>query len=344
MQDQLFENILPRIMVIDPDESHCRQISNCIAEFFVDKECQIEFFHDAQASLSAPMTKFNIVLLDWNLPSVSGLEVLSKLTKKSDIPIVVLTNDEDLPEAIEALNFGAQDYIAKHGNYFVEIPPIVKKCLITFATEKENERLVLRNQWMLHELQKQNAKLEASMKRLKEMVTTDDLTGLVNRRGFGEDISRNFIEANRYDLDLCCCMIDLDNYKMINDTLGHLMGDEVLKITANEIRASLRATDVAARYGGDEFILLFPHTSQADALNVIRRIQANIHASHPRLRVPVTMSIGISSLKDDTPQSADGLIAMADRALYHAKQTGKDKIVAFSDLSILPDHKSTQIS
>ena len=340
MQDQLFENISPRIMVIDPDQSHCQLLSQCIREFFADKQCEITFFHDAESSLAAPITKFNIVLLDWNLLGVTGLEVLSKLIKKSDIPIIILTNDEDLPDAIEALNFGAQDYIAKHGNYFVEIPPIVKKCLLTFATEKENERLVLRNQWMLHELQKQNAKLEESMKRLQEMVTTDELTGLVNRRGFADHIMRNYIEAHRYDLDLCCCMIDLDNYKMINDTLGHLMGDEVLKITANEVRASLRATDIAARYGGDEFILLFPHTAQADAINVIRRIQANIAASQSRLRVPVTMSIGIASLQEDTPESAEGLIAMADRALYHAKQTGKNKIVAFSELSELPDHKS----
>ena len=174
---------------------------------------------------------------------------------------------------------------------------------------------------MLEELQDKNVQLEESMKQLKQMATTDALTGLANRRYFNEQLDRQFSQARRYHDQLTCCMIDLDHYKQLNDTHGHQMGDEVLQIVSREILACLRATDIAARYGGDEFILLLPRTGLPEAFNAVKRI-----------RVPITLSIGVASLVDDTPHNAEALVAMADRALYLAKDLGKDRVVLHRDM------------
>jgi len=166
---------------------------------------------------------------------------------------------------------------------------------------------------------------------MKTMAETDHLTGLANRRRFGELLDRYFSEASRYGFDLTCCMCDLDHYKELNDTLGHQCGDEVLVISADVIREALRSSDIAARYGGDEFVLLLPHTSVDRGMSVAQRIRremitaANI-SGHVR---PVTMSIGIASIGANGADSADALVAMADRALYEAKARGKDQIVQF---------------
>ena len=198
-----------------------------------------------------------------------------------------------------------------------------------------NERLERKVVERTEELQGKNELLEESMLTLREMAITDALTHLANRRYFNEQLARQFSQASRYDEDLSCCMIDLDHYKEINDTLGHQLGDEVLKITAEEIQAALRDSDVAARYGGDEFVLLLPETSIEDALEVAGRIRirmARALQKDKRLRVPITVSIGVASLRRDTPQSAEGLVSMADRALYCAKDLGKDRIIAFHQM------------
>lgn len=113
------------------------------------------------------------------------------------------------------------------------------------------------------------------------------------------------------------------------------MGDEVLQIVSREILACLRATDIAARYGGDEFILLLPRTGLPEAFNAVKRIRENAIAtlrSDQRIRVPITLSIGVASLVDDTPHNAEALVAMADRALYLAKDLGKDRVVLHRDM------------
>ena len=132
-----------------------------------------------------------------------------------------------------------------------------------------------------------------------------------------------FSEAQRYDTDLTCIMIDLDEYKKLNDTYGHQIGDQLLIVAAKAIAANLRTMDVAARYGGDEFICLLPHAGAAEAHGVAERIREQFGSASANLlkwERRVTMSIGIGSLREHRPDSFEQLVALADAALYRARR------------------------
>lgn len=178
-----------------------------------------------------------------------------------------------------------------------------------------------------------NAELEERVAyrthQLRELASRDPLTGLYNRRHFGDVLERRFAEAVRYRSDLSCIMIDLDDFKSANDAFGHQAGDQVLQLAAGTIVGQLRASDVAARYGGDEFILLLPQTDAERALvlggRVTERFNDELLARFPKSTV--RMSMGIASLHCLAPATAEGLIQAADHALYMAKTAGKNRIV-----------------
>ncbi len=132
-------------------------------------------------------------------------------------------------------------------------------------------------------------------------------------------------------------MIDLDGYKKLNDTFGHQVGDQLLITAAKVITANLRTMDVAARYGGDEFILLLPRTRASEAASVVSRIREEFRtASAAGLpgREGVTMSVGVGSLQADKPPGADGLVSAADTALYRAKAAGRNRIVIATESGV----------
>jgi diguanylate cyclase (GGDEF)-like protein len=165
------------------------------------------------------------------------------------------------------------------------------------------------------------------------MASTDHLTGLTNRRVLADILERSFQEARRYNFDLTCMMLDLDGFKRLNDTRGHQLGDRILVAAADVIRANLRSSDAAARFGGDEFVLLLPHTSVDMARKVGNRIRNDLlTATRPMLagNILVSFSIGIASLRSHSPADSDALLSMADKALYAAKAKGKDCVVEFT--------------
>ncbi len=163
---------------------------------------------------------------------------------------------------------------------------------------------------------------------LKELATKDPLTGLYNRRHFSEVMSREFAAAERYDSDLTCLMLDLDHFKEINDRFGHATGDETLMLLTKAITGSLRSADVAARFGGDEFIVLLPQTS-ADSASVLadrilRSFVEKMRKQYPHL--PTTVSVGAASLRTTRARSYESLIHEADVAMYNAKQAGRNQV------------------
>lgn len=182
----------------------------------------------------------------------------------------------------------------------------------------------------MHEVRDKNAQLEKSLKMVEEVAATDPLTGLYNRRHFNRVLEQLFSEAEPMDSDLSCVMIDLDGFKQLNDTHGHAIGDQLLTVAGKVIAANMRRMDVAARYGGDEFVLLLPHASADDALNVAQRIREEFRQGSAivlRRNEGVTMSLGIASKAGNAPVQCEQLIVLADHALYRAKAEGRNRAV-----------------
>jgi diguanylate cyclase (GGDEF)-like protein len=177
-----------------------------------------------------------------------------------------------------------------------------------------------------------SADIRYGLQRAKLLSETDELTGLFNTRGFAIAANRLFGQALRYDRPVSVLMIDSDNLKRVNDVYGHDAGNRLLRQVAAGIQAELRATDVPARYGGDEFIVLLPETPPKGALDVAERIRRAISAETLALEdksIDASVSIGIACFPDDG-RSLDALAARADRALYQAKQRGRNCVVRCS--------------
>jgi diguanylate cyclase (GGDEF)-like protein len=176
-----------------------------------------------------------------------------------------------------------------------------------------------------------SADIRYGLARAKVLSETDELTGLFNVRGFALAANRLFAQAVRHGRPTSVLMIDSDNLKTVNDGYGHEAGNELLRHLARAIQGELRFTDVSARYGGDEFIVLLPDTPPKGALEVAERIRARIAGSPLDLgtrRLASSVSIGIASFPEDGA-TLDALASHADRALYAAKQDGRNRTVKF---------------
>jgi len=163
-------------------------------------------------------------------------------------------------------------------------------------------------------------------------ITFDNLTGLINRKTFDETLRREVSRAKRHDLSLTLLFIDLDDFKLVNDTLGHLAGDKVLKKVAHLIMAEKRSEDIAARYGGEEIALLLPETCKADGWLIgerIRRKVGEIRIPYDNQSINITLSGGIASFPIDADDDLT-LLKNADLAMYRAKSFGKNNISFFS--------------
>jgi diguanylate cyclase (GGDEF)-like protein len=168
--------------------------------------------------------------------------------------------------------------------------------------------------------------------KIRELVITDDLTGLFNARHLHELLEYEVERARRYGTDLSLVFIDLDHFKNVNDTYGHLVGSRLLAEVGHVIHHHIRKVDMAARYGGDEFVIVLPNTSKAGALTVISKLRQKIRAQDflagEGCRIHVTASFGIASFPDDAQNKHD-LIRLADRAMYDVKETTRDAIKAY---------------
>ena len=178
--------------------------------------------------------------------------------------------------------------------------------------------------------------IEAKNKKLDELYIRDEKTNLYNYRHFKEHLIIDVERAKRLHDRVSLAMIDIDNFKLYNDTNGHLSGDKALRTLANIISSQCRAYDVPARFGGDEFALLFPKTGTATTRDIAERLR-KIISDEPFLHeegqpvVEFTVSIGIATFPDDAHDWAT-LISNADRALYKAKAEGRNKVVVFSSM------------
>jgi diguanylate cyclase (GGDEF)-like protein len=176
-----------------------------------------------------------------------------------------------------------------------------------------------------------SADIRYGLHRAKLLSETDELTGLFNMRGFVVLANRLFAQAQRYERPASFLMLDSDNLKQVNDQHGHEAGNRLLQHLVKAVQMQLRFTDIAARYGGDEFVVMLPDTPPRGALEVAERIRHAIEETPFTTeagRVPSTVSIGVASYPEDG-RSMDALLARADRALYVAKEGGRNKVARF---------------
>ncbi len=167
--------------------------------------------------------------------------------------------------------------------------------------------------------------------KVKDLSMRDSMTGLYNFRYFVETLRSEVDRALRYDEPLACIMLDVDNFKSVNDEHGHQIGDLVLKELARSVSLSVRSSDIPARYGGDEFIIVLPNTGKSFAFKISQRLMTLFSTKTIRIpiknkTVKVTISIGIAGIPDDTTNMEE-LMKMADEALYRAKHEGKNRII-----------------
>ena len=165
--------------------------------------------------------------------------------------------------------------------------------------------------------------------RYEWLASTDALTGCLNRRALHENVERELDRARRYNLVLTILMIDLDRFKSINDSRGHLVGDSVLRQIGDLLRHEARSVDIVARYGGEEFVIVSPDTSLDGGLVFAERVRAHVeeHSFDPKEPLRVTVSLGLATYPCDGVDSADGLVARADQALYRAKAAGRNRVM-----------------
>jgi len=244
--------------------------------------------------------------------------------------VYVATGDDPI-ELADAVEHGAGDALTEE-HLISGASAWLRKALVLHGQRLSQRRLIQDLRTTAAQLKSRSDRIEHEMSRLEAMAWTDPLTGLANRRQLVQRVPQLFAEAVRYGKDLACLMIDLDRFKPVNDRLGHAKGDELLCAAARLISSGLRTSDIAVRYGGDEFVVLMPQTAAKVAGQVAQRI-SSAFGQASRVLAPgedCGMSIGISCLRTSGPIDGDDLIAQADSALLAAKNGGKGRILLWS--------------
>lgn len=172
------------------------------------------------------------------------------------------------------------------------------------------------------------AEIEKAKKELEELAITDPLTGLFNRRYLMLKLKEEFLRSMRYGKNFSLIILDLDRFKEVNDTFGHEEGDVLLKFISNKLKNSVRTTDVVARFGGDEFVILLPEANKIEAIALAERIKTNTFKENlPYKYRIVSGSFGVATYKIDKPLSSEmDLLKLADSALYRSKRLGRDRV------------------
>jgi two-component system, cell cycle response regulator len=255
----------------------------------------------------AQRTKPSVILLSVELPTLDGHQTLARLKADTDLrdtPVVFITAHTDTEDVVEGLRLGAHDYLRKP---FEPAEVIARVSAAVRVRELQDD------------LRQRNAELD-------RISRSDPLTGLANRRHLDERLAAYASSAERHHHHFSVAIVDIDNFKGVNDTFGHSAGDAVLCEVARRLAASARIEDVVGRWGGEEFIVILPHCDLDGAVVVSERIRQAVSVTPIRfddgVAIPVTVSIGCTGGADQR------LIERADAALYAAKKAGRNRTVA----------------
>lgn len=243
-----------------------------------------------------------LVLMDVGLPGLDGVEACKRVaTEYPSVPVVLITSRAEVEDRIMGLEAGARDYISK---------PFASRELLARV------KVILREAALRETAQQR-------VKALESLALIDPLTRVSNRRYLELRYAEELTRSVRYSRPISCLMLDVDDFKAINDTFGHTVGDGVLVAISDLLQKSVRAVDTLVRYGGEEFVVLMPETELSGALAAANRIRTRVDGAEIGPNgLRVTVSIGAAT------GATDDLLFRADQAMYAAKRGGKNRVEA----------------
>jgi diguanylate cyclase (GGDEF)-like protein len=307
-------------ILIADDEVAIREL---VGEILEAEGHDITLARDGEDALE----KFNhswheIVFSDIRMPKMSGIELLAAVKEiNPNTQFIIMTSHASIDNSIGALKQGAFDYILK---------PFEDLDVVTDAANRAIANLsgIRRQQYLVNTLTRQNEELDDLNKEFREMAIRDGLTGLFNHRYAQERLNEEFDRSLRFGRELSVLFMDLDHFKFFNDAHGHQAGDEILRILARLMNEAVRESDILARWGGEEFVVVAPESGQQEACEVAERIRKSVaeeafpNAAQQPLGV-VSLSIGVAS-NSSGAESPEKLLRLADDAVYFAKDTGRN--------------------
>ena len=299
---------LPSILIVEDNRIDAKLIQS----YLHAEACQIKIAEDGEEAIScAQQERIDVILLDLILPGINGYQVCSILKEMEgtqNIQIVAITSLSDLDSKLKSIELGVDDYLVKPVNRHIlrtRVKSLIKKKALL-------DKLCNRYEMAVHS------------------AITDKLTGLYNRRFFDYFLDLEVKRSSRQKTSLALLLIDIDNFKRINDTFGHLSGDNVLNKFGKLLKTKIREIDMAARYGGEEFAVVMSNTGLKEAVKIADRIRQSIQAySFAKENLTTTVSIGIALYPSDA-NSLNELIEKSDYALYKAKCNGKNRVYVYS--------------
>lgn len=291
----------PRVLVVDDSPDVHRLIKARLRQ----EEIEIVSANSGREGLEAAVQRRpDLILLDVEMPDLDGFEVLRALKNSSatvHIPVIIVSGLQSAQDKVTAFDLGAVDYITKPFD-LMELRVRVRSAL----------------------------RLQRLLQMLSDRARVDGLTGLWNRALFDHRLNEELARCERHRRPLSLAMIDVDHFKSVNDTFGHPAGDAVLAGLGKLLLREARQSDVACRYGGEEFALIMPDTTPEDACVLCERVRLALSAlnwpRHPDRRI--TASFGVSGVRTALASNRDLLIEEADKALYRAKHGGRNRIVS----------------
>ena len=281
---------------------------------FLSKENDVAVITDPQEALFHVVeNNYDVVIVSLSLTDFDALRLCShlrSLERTRTLPILIVADEDQESQISRALELGVNDYITR--------PLDKNELLARVRTQIKRKRY--------------NDCLRNSVQNTIEMAVTDGLTGLHNRRYLDSHLATLFDKAKAKQSHLSTIMCDIDHFKLVNDTHGHDVGDEVIREFAERLKKCVRGVDLASRYGGEEFVVVMPDTDVALAAIVAERIRASI-ADHPFIvekganQLAITVSVGVSSIEEDDDDPLK-LLKRADIGLYTAKKNGRNQVIA----------------
>ena len=308
-----------KVLLVDDSRQAREAIKAALAGLF-------SVFIEAEDGLAAIKSfveeKPGFIITDIEMPSINGYRFISTIRNMDDgrdVPIILLSGTKDsLKKKLTGFNLGASDFLMK---------PFENEELIARV------KSLLRVRNLMEELKEKNSLLE-------KLAITDELTGLNNRRHFFESTHSQMALGLRHHFKIACLLMDIDHFKKINDTYGHMAGDEILRKLGSLLKACKREGEILARFGGEEFVMCLFNTDSESAMLAaerFRRLVSEHDFSNVAQGLKITLSIGAAVWPQENVTSIDELVKAADKALYKSKSLGRDRVTLYEWTD---DHKS----